>query len=65
MANTVYSFDSELQGTIVNIDLINQQDAKFDYYGLRLATAGLDGKINIFEVNESAQKKVAEISGYK
>ncbi len=70
MANTLLSFDSEHQGIVVskrkklnNYFFSSQQhDAKYDYYGKRIATAGSDGKINIFEIINQSQKKVAELS---
>jgi len=37
---------------------------KYDYYGKKIATAGSDGKINIFEVNTPNQnmRKLTELS---
>jgi hypothetical protein len=41
-----------------------KHDAQYDYYGKRLATAGSDGKINIFEILQDSFKKVSEINKY-
>jgi protein transport protein SEC13 len=56
MASVLSSFDSEHQGVV--------HDAQYDYYGKRIATAGSDGKINIFEVQNEIIKKVAELAKY-
>jgi hypothetical protein len=60
MSNLLISFATEHEGIVVNTNL-TKHDAQYDYYGKRLATAGSDGKINIFEVGEKC-KKVAEIT---
>lgn len=61
MSNSIYSFDAEHQGIVVRYPL-NKHDARYDYYGKRVATAGSDGKINIFDVTEDSVKKIAELA---
>ena len=39
-----------------------QHDTQYDYYGTRLATAGSDGKINIFDISNKSLKKLAELT---
>ena len=63
MSHTLNSFDSEHQGTTVTIELIlsDWHDLQFDYYGKKMASAGSDGKINIFEITKENTKKISEI----